>query len=641
MPTHWTRTLIPTLRQVPAEAEVPSHQLMLRGALIRRLAAGIYDYLPLGWRSLRKAMQIVREEMDAAGAVEVHMPVLHPIELWEQTGRRVAYGDNLFVLEDRHGRAFALGPTHEEVFTEMIRAYVESYKDLPLNAYQIQDKFRDEFRPRFGLLRCREFYMKDAYSFHTSLEGPGGLDEGYDKMYAAYCRIFDRCGVPYRIVEAESGPIGGSASHEFMVPSPTGEDTILESDKGNYAANMEKAETGQRQHDLDGEPTGELEDVHTPGCPGIADVCTFFKENLGSRLKPENMLKVVAFVRESITDTDIAQAKLKMRQDGSQFPKSHGYGVSVFLGVVRGDHEVNEAKFRSIVLKDVPDQSKYRVRLMDDEAFSTHSALKVGFIGPHIIAQTTTYTAIVDPDAAKPGFWVTGNNDIDHHCKHFNWQRDVVVPLGDKAKERIVVADIRNAIAGDPSPKNDGGVLRATRGIELGHIFKLGTKYSDALDLKVLDENNERQSVLMGCYGIGIGRILASAIEREGGHDDKGIIWSPALAPYHVLIVPIKYDGRVREVTDKLAEELEGQVIENMPGLFNRVEVLIDDRDERPGVKFNDADLIGIPVRITVGDKGLNDGVVEIKARDGSNGQKGEAVAIDQAAARCMALLGV
>ena len=318
MATKWSTTLIPTARQAPADAVVPSHQLMLRAGLIHKLGSGVYTYLPLGLRALQKAMQIVREEMDNAGGVEILMPTLQPIELWEQTGRREAYGDNLFVVKDRHGRIQALGPTHEEIITELCGAYIESYRDLPKTLYQIQTKFRDEFRPRFGVLRSREFQMKDAYSFHLNLDGPGGLSEAYDTIYAAYCRIFERCGVPYEIIEAEAGPIGGNASHEFMVPSPTGEDFILKSDKGNYAANVEKCEIGPRPQNLEADPTGDLEAVNTPDCPGIEDVCTFFKKQLKTKLKTQNMLKTL-----------VCKA-----------------GDTWVIGVVRGDHDLNEAKLR-------------------------------------------------------------------------------------------------------------------------------------------------------------------------------------------------------------------------------------------------------------------------------------------------------
>jgi len=573
MPTLWSQTLIPTSRQVPAEAEVPSHQLMLRAGYIHKLGAGVYDYLPLGLRSLRKVMDIIRQEMDGIGAAEVLLPTLQPVELWERTGRRAAYGENLFVVKDRHGRETALGPTHEEVVTELVAAHVKSYKQLPLTLYQIQTKFRDEFRPRFGVLRSREFQMKDAYSFHLKLEGAGGLNETYQKQFDAYCRIFERCGLPYEVVEAESGPIGGSASHEFMVPSPTGEDVILKSDKGNYAANVEKCGIGKRQHRFDGEPTGELEKIHTPDCASIEDVAAFFKKQLKTKLKTANMLKTLVCYCPKIGDCVVA--------------------------VIRADHELNEAKLGLVCSSTVT---------LADDKFALKRGFMIGFVGPQIAADRHAVRLIVDPDAAQGGFWVTGANEVDHHVKHFNWQRDVLDPLGEAAKERVIVADIRNATDGDPSPENDGGVLHETKGIEIGHVFKLGCKYSESLEAEVLDENNERKPLAMGCYGIGVNRILAGAIEREGdrpGHDENGMILPAAIAPYAVLITPIKYAGQVKETVERLAVELENAGLD----------VLIDDRDERPGVKFKDADLIGIPLRITVGDKALADGQVEVKPR--------------------------
>lgn len=613
MPVKWSQTLIPTARQVPGEAVVPSHQLMLRAGLINQLGSGLYSYLPLGLRVLRKAMAIVREEMDASGAVEVFLPALQPIELWEATGRDVAYGDNLFVVEDRHGRRAALGPTHEEVMTALVKDYVESYKQLPLTLYQIQTKFRDEFRPRFGVLRSREFQMKDAYSFDTTAEG---LDKSYNAMYDAYCRIFERCGVPYSIVEAEAGPIGGNASHEFMIPSPTGEDTILESDKGNYAANVEKCETGERKGDLSGDPTGEVEKVHTPGTATIEDVCALFKKQLKTKLKTQNMLKSLVYV--AIKDGDDSDPRKA---------KEPWY----VLAIVRGDQEVNEAKLRQVVAAQIG--TNVSLEMAPDD-LAKEDGWALGFVGPHaFVGRDDTYL-IVDPDAAQGGFWVSGANEVDHHVKHFNWQREVFGPI--ENEDRVAVADIRNAVAGDPSPKNDGGVLQETKGIEVGHVFKLGCKYSDALELEVLDDSNNRVPVIMGCYGIGVNRIVAGAMEREGGNDDNGIIWPASIAPFQILITPIKYDGELKEVADKLAAEIEGMKSPVGPAECYHPDVLIDDRDERPGVKFKDADLIGIPVRITIGDKALKDGNVEVKPR---NAKDAELVPVEKAAARAVELL--
>ncbi len=590
MPTLWTQTLIRTLREAPGDAEVPSHQLMLRAGLIRKVGSGMYSYLPLGWRSLHKAMTIVREEMAKAGAEEVFLPAVIPLELFKQTGRDVAYGDNLFRLKDRHGREQALGPTHEEVITELVGSTISSHKDLPKTLYQIQTKFRDEFRPRFGVLRSREFQMKDAYSFHVALDGPpgsGSLSETYQKQFDAYCRIFQRCGLPYETVEAESGPIGGSASHEFMVPSPTGEDTILKSDKGNYAANVEKCEIGERPYppfSRDAQrsaPTGDLEKIHTPNTPGIADVVAFFKKELGTKLKPGNMLKTLVYQAED----------------------------RWVLAVVRGDHDVNEGKLKAAC---------GLAPTLADTAAAKAVGFAIGFVGPHVAAQRDCLL-VVDPDAAVDQFWVTGANEVDHHVKHFHWKRDVLDKID---ASRIIVADIRNAVDGDPSPKNDGGVLRTTKGIEIGHVFKLGDKYTRAMNVTVLDENNQRIHPIMGCYGIGVNRILAAAIEREGGSDKDGIRWPAAIAPYAVCITTIKYEGRFQEAACGLARLLEAR----------GVDVIIDDRDERPGVKFKDADLIGFPIRVTIGEKALAEDKVEVKARDGSLGDRGQLVPLADAA---------
>ncbi|MBI1335412.1 MAG: proline--tRNA ligase [Phycisphaera sp.] len=657
MPTLWSQSLIPTLREVPAEAEVPSHQLMLRAGLIRKLGAGMYSYLPLGLRSLQKAMAIIREEMASAGAVEVLMPALVPLELYKQTGRDEAYGDNLFRVKDRHGREQALGPTHEEVITEMIGATCGSYRDLPKTLYQIQTKFRDEFRPRFGVLRSREFQMKDAYSFHTAVDGEGGLNETYQKQYDAYCRIFSRCGLPYVTVEAESGPIGGSASHEFMVPSPTGEDTILESDKGNYAANVEKCEIGPRKfseiftnaHTLQGvgthaqesigvlpaaPPTGELEQVHTPGCPGIEDVITFFKKNLGTKLKPQNMLKTLVFEASLKSPEEV---KKEHEFEAAHTPDERQFVNERFfvLAVVRGDHDVNEGKLKQAVRAINPDIQT--VALMEPHDALRHDFI-IGFVGPHAAINEPLTQLIIDPDAAVEQFWVAGANEKDHHVKHFNWKRDLLDKLTNHDvkgnDDRVLVTDIRNTVDGDPSPKNDGGVLHTRKGIEVGHVFKLGDKYSKAMNITTLLPDNSRMHPIMGCYGIGVNRILAAAIESDKGHDENGIVWSPAIAPYRVLITPIKFDGRAKDLALKLASELEAR-----GGNPGPIDVLIDDRDERPGVKFKDADLIGIPVRITLGDKALAEDKVEIKARNGSNGPKGELVPITDAVNRVMELL--
>ncbi len=581
MPTLWSQTLIPTSRQDPADAEVPSHRLMLRAGLIRQLGSGLYTYLPAGWRALHKVIEIVRQEMNRAGAQELLMPALEPMELFAGTKRDEEYGENLFRLEDRHGRKVALAPTHEEILTEAMSAYIESYRQLPLNLYQIQTKFRDEFRPRFGVLRSREFIMKDAYSFHLTVDGDGGLNETYDRMYDAYCRIFDRCGLKYEVVEAESGPIGGSASHEFMVLCDTGEDTILKSDKGNYAANVEKCGIGERAWTFDGPATGDLVKVETPGMSTIEDVGRFMK------VKPKNMLKTLVY-------------------------RSNDAWV---LAVVRGDHEVNEGKLKDAV--------EAAVQMADDQA-ARAAGLAVGYVSPVIANTVDIARLVVDADAAQEQFWACGADEPDHHVKHFNWRRE----LGDLLdSDRVVVADIRNAADGDPSPHNDGGVLRESKGIEVGHVFKLGAKYSDAMGFRVSDEQQQQRSVIMGCYGIGVGRIVAGAIETS--HDDDGIVWPASIAPYSVHITPIKYAGELCKTCHDLAAKLEAAGLD----------VLIDDRDERPGPKFKDADLLGCPIRLTVGDKALAQDAVEFKRRDDRQ-TKGELVKLSEVVDRCVDAAG-
>ncbi len=559
----WSQTLIPTQKENPSDAQIVSHQLMIRAGLIRQLTAGAYDFLPLGLRSLQKAAAIVRQEMDAIGSAEVLLPALQPLELWQKSGRDISYGENLMKFRDRHGRECVLGPTHEEVVTELVGAFVTSYKHLPLTLYQIQTKFRDEYRPRFGLLRVREFLMKDAYSFHSSVES---LGQTYDAMYAAYSRIFTRCGIPFVVVEADSGPIGGSASHEFMAACAAGEDMILTSDKGNYSANVEKAQIGDRPFTLSAQPTGALEKVHTPNLPGIEEVGKFMK------VKPKNMLKTLVFAAESPVLTRWVVA------------------------VVRGDQDVNEAKLARVAGEKFAVTS---LALTDTPALREQFA--VGFVGPDAAMRNPAAVLVIDPDAAQGGFWATGANETDYHVKHFNWFRECGDRLADPTK--VAVADIRNAVSGDPSPMNDGGKLTASRGIEIGHVFKLGTKYSDSIGAHYLDEAGQKQPMIMGCYGIGIGRILIAAVESL--HDEKGIIWPAAIAPYSVVVTPIKYDGEVKAAADRLHDEL------NAAG----IDTLLDDRDARPGFKFADADLIGFPIRINVGDRGLKEGNVEIKRR--------------------------
>ena len=571
----WSQTLIPTQKEDPADAQIASHKLLVRAGFIRQVTAGAYDFLPLGLRSLRKAAQIVREEMDAIGCAEVLLPALQPLEWWQQTGRDVAYGDNLMRFKDRHGRSMVLGPTHEEVVTELVGATVSSYKQLPLSLYQIQTKFRDEYRPRFGLLRVREFLMKDAYSFDADL---AGLDRSYDRMYRAYQRIFTRCGIPYVVVEAESGPIGGSASHEFMVLSDAGEDVVVTSDKGDYAANLERAAVGERAWTFGGVPEADLQKLHTPDLPGIDDVARFLK------IEPNQMLKTLVFKAHG------AAVGLQDRVENLAHPRW-------LVAVVRGDHDVNEAKLARAAREHFQVGA---IELIDSP--EVRATWAIGFVGPDAAMRNMETVVVVDPDAAQGSTaWVTGGNEIDYHVKNFNWFRECGDRLADPRK--VVVGDIRNARDGDPSPTGDGGALHLSKAIEVGHVFKLGTKYSEAMGALFSDEKGEKHPVIMGCYGIGIGRILIAAVESL--HDARGIVWPPAIAPYIVVITPIKYEGEVKSVSDKLHDEL------NAAG----IDTLLDDRDARPGFKFADADLIGIPLRINIGERGLREGKVEFKAR--------------------------
>jgi len=548
----WTEFFIPTLKESPAEAVVPSHQLMLRAGLIRQVVAGAYTYLPLGYRSLRKIEAIVREEMNRAGAIELHMPAMHPVEWWEQTGRVAAMGDVLIGLrsttkDDWRSRT-VLGPTHEEVITEIARAYVTSYKQLPVNLYQIQTKFRGEARPKSGVLRTREFLMKDAYSFHLTKEGRGGLDEGYQKMYDAYCRIFSRCGLPYVIVEAESGPIGGDASHEFMVPTEAGEDYLVRAEDGAYAANLERAEVAPVADEGDG-ANGPLKEVHTPNLSTIADVSAFL------RCAPAKMIKTIIY----------------QTKDGEPL-----------VALVRGDHEVNEAKLSRLA-------GVGRVTPAGQELIEKVTGAKVGFAGPvglkaRVIADQAV-TVLHDA--------VTGANKTDYHLTGVNAGRDF------STKDS---GDIRTAVAGDRAP--NGSPLVFQKCIEIGHVFKLGTKYSEAMEAKCLDHDGKPRPFIMGCYGIGLNRIMAAAIESF--HDEKGIRWPASIAPFEAVICLLDLrDEAVVKTAESIHRELTAA----------GVDVILDDRDARPGVKFADAELIGFPFRVTVGKKGLADGVVELTSR--------------------------
>ncbi len=578
----WSQTLIPTTREAPGDAQMPSHIFLARAGYVRQVGAGIYNYLPLAWRSLKKISAIVRDEMDKAGASEMLMPALMPIELYKDTKRDVDYGDLLFTLEDRHGRQAALGPTHEEVITDLMCTALTSYKQFPLNLYQIQTKFRDEARPRAGLLRCREFIMKDAYSFHIELEGDAGLNAAYDKMYQAYTNIFTRCGLDFSAVEAEAGPIGGSASHEFMVNCASGEDTILVCPASGYAANVEKAEIGERAWSFDVEPSKEIEKHHTPNMPGIEGVA----EHLG--LDASGMLKSIVMRTAEETPRWV-------------------------VAVVRGDHEVNEAKVRDAVGVGVE-------LAPEDEAKA--AGFVIGYVSPRMIDRIEQ-VLVVDPDALAGASWATGADEKDHHITGFNWSRDLASHIADG---KVKVADIRNAHAGDPSPRAAGAILEERRGIEVGHIFKLGTKYSEAMGLSVLDKNQKKQAVIMGCYGIGVSRTLSACVEMS--HDDNGIIWPAAIAPYHVQIIVIKPKAEgVMDEVHKLAGELAQR----------GMDVLIDDRDDRPGSKFKDADLVGMPVRFILSPKTIEADSVEFKARRSD----GRAELIDRAQAVESALVAL
>ncbi len=548
----WTQFFIPTSKESPADAVVPSHQLMIRAGLIRQVSAGAYTYLPLGYKALRKIEEIVRQEMNRAGAIELHMPALHPLEWWEETGRVAAMGDVLIGLrsvspDDWRSRT-VLGPTHEEPITEIARAYLNSYKQLPINLYQIQTKFRGEARPKSGLLRTREFLMKDAYSFHMSKEGPGGLDEGYQKMYDAYCAIFSRCGLPYIAVEADSGPIGGDASHEFMVPTDAGEDYLVQSEDGTYAANLERAQVAP----LPGQPragSAPIKEVHTPGLSTIADVSALLK------CQPKDMIKTIIF--------------------------EVGKGEAL-VALVRGDHEVNESKLRRVAgVKHLAQAGPELIRKV--------TGADVGFAGPVGLKARI----IADQAVTLMHDAVTGANKTDYHITGVNIGRDFEI------KES---GDIRSAVEGDRA--SNGSPLQFKKCIEVGHVFKLGTKYSEAMKATCLDHEGKTRPFIMGCYGIGVSRTLAAVIEAF--HDDKGIIWPTQVAPFHVVICALDMrEQAVTALSQKLHDELEAAGLD----------VLLDDRDARPGFKFNDADLVGFPIRVVVGKKGLADGIVEIQIR--------------------------
>ncbi|MFN2746261.1 MULTISPECIES: proline--tRNA ligase [Bacillus] len=541
-----SRTLIPTLREVPADADAKSHQLLLRAGFIRQNTSGVYSYMPLANKVIQKIQGIVREEMEKINAVEMLMPALQQAETWQESGRWYTYGPELMRLKDRHGREFALGATHEEVITSIVRDEVKSYKRLPLTLYQIQSKFRDEKRPRFGLLRGREFIMKDAYSFHSSAES---LDETYKDMYQAYTNVFTRCGLNFRPVIADSGAMGGKDTHEFMALSDIGEDTIAYSDQSTYAANIEMAEVAEA-----GEaPTAgmkELQEVHTPSVKSIEDVAQFLD------VSPQNCIKSIL-----------------LKADGR-----------FVLVLTRGDHEVNEIKVKNLLNAEI-------IELASAEEVTELVGTEPGFVGP--VGLNAEIDIFADYAVKAMANAVAGANKTDYHYQNVNVSRDA---------DNVTYADLRFIQEGDPSP--DGkGTIRFAKGIEVGQVFKLGTRYSEAMDATYLDENGRAQPMLMGCYGIGISRTLSAIVEQH--HDDKGLIWPLNVTPYdlHILALNMKNEAQV-QLAEKLYVNLKDK----------GYDVLLDDRAERAGVKFADSDLIGLPIRVTVG-KRADEGIVEVKIR--------------------------
>lgn len=542
----YSQYLLTTLKETPADAEIVSHQLMLRAGMIRKVAAGIYNYLPFGLRAVRKVEEIVRQEMEKAGALELLMPMVVPAELWQESQRWEQYGKELLRLKDRKDSDFCLGPTHEEVITDIVRGAVRSYRQLPLNLYQIQSKFRDEIRPRFGLMRGREFIMKDAYSFDLD---EAGADAAYEKMFQAYRRIFERCGLKFRAVEADTGNIGGSSSHEFMVLAESGEDAIVSCSSCQYAANVEKAELIATA-EATPEPAMDLQKVTTPGMKTVEEVTTYLE------VTPQRLVKT-----------------LVLQTDG-------GETVAVLL---RGDRELNDIKLCRLL-------GCNEVTLASEEVVQQVTGSPSGFAGPVGLE----LRVLADHEVAAMADFIVGANAADSHYAGVNLQRDFTVET---------FADLRLTVAGDPCPRC-ASPLESWRGIEVGHIFKLGTKYSEALGATVLDDQGKDRVLIMGCYGIGIGRTVASAIEQN--HDENGIIFPLPIAPFHVLIAVVNpKDEAVLKASEDLYQSLQQA----------GVEVLLDDRDERPGSKFKDADLLGIPLRLTVGTRGLKEEAVELQRR--------------------------
>ena len=554
-----SQTFLATLKEAPADAEIVSHQLMVRAGLIRKLSAGIYNYLPLGLKVIRKVENIIREEMNRAGAIELLMPVVQPAELWQETGRWEKMGPELLRIKDRHERDYLIQPTSEEVITDLARSEIRSYKQLPVNFYQIQTKFRDERRPRFGIMRGREFSMKDAYSFDRD---QAGLKKSYALMFDAYVRIFQRMGLQFRAVAADNGAIGGSGSQEFHVIADTGEDAIVYCPNSDYAANLEAAESvaliAQRAA-----PKESMQKVATPGQKRCEDVAQFLKMDLIRTIK-----SLVLAV-----DQETGPAKL-------------------FMVLLRGDHELNEIKVNKIA-------GLGAFRFATDAEIQVACGSPVGYLGP--VGLPTSVQVIADRTVANMSDFVCGANAEGFHLTGVNWGRDVPEPL---------VADVRNAVLGDPSPYGKGTV-EICRGIEVGHVFQLGTRYSEAMKCTYLDENGKAQAMVMGCYGIGVTRLLGAAIEQ--GHDERGIIWPISMAPFEVVICPVGYDksDAVREAANHLHQEL----------LAAGVDVVLDDRGERPGAMFADWELIGVPYRVVIGERGLKEGQVEFQGRRESAAQ--------------------
>ena len=566
-----SKMYVRTLRELPAEAEIPSHILLLRTGMIRKLASGIYGFMPLGWRSLHKIENIIREEMDKSGAQEILMSAIQPAELWEESGRWSAYGPELWRIKDRNGRDFCLGPTHEEIFTDIVRDGVSSYRQLPLNLYQIQHKYRDEARPRFGLMRSREFIMKDAYSFDKDQEG---LDKSYDDMYDAYTRIFTRCGLTFRPVEADSGAIGGNASHEFTALSEVGESDIAYCESCSMAANVEKAACRDAEPSPESEAMLELQEVHTPGTKTIEEVAGFLN------IDKTKTIKALLFE--------------KYDEDG----KADGY-VAAF---VRGDRDLNMIKLVNAL--NIPEHA---IAFADESKLEAAIGAVGGFTGPIGLRDCTV---VVDSELVGLKNLCAGACKLDHHILNVNYGRDY---------EGDIVTDLKVLKEGDPCPVC-GAPIKHTRGIEVGQVFKLGTKYSKAMNAIYKDENQQDHPLVMGCYGIGVSRTLAAVIEQH--HDEDGIIWPVSVAPYHAIVTLVKPKD---EEQAKVAEEIYQSL------LTAGVEAVIDDRDERPGVKFKDADLLGFPIRITVG-KRAGEGIVEYKLRrDSEKSELSVAEAIENA----------